>query len=101
MKRNLPPKDITGSRYKIVIYFFNDSTQISTRKQDFYSRFIDQKEPLNGFDYWRNRIYWYIEHSQFGIKWAAIYNNTDMNREKRPILVILGNGVEMIENNSF
>jgi hypothetical protein len=94
MKRKLPPKDITGSRYKTVIYFFNDWEQTTTRKQDFYSKFIGQKEPVNGFEYWRNRIYWYIENSQFGIKWAGIYDNKNTNREKQPILTILGNGVE-------
>ena len=95
MKKKLPPKDITGSRYKTVIYFFNDSQQTSTRKQDFYSKFIGQKEPVNGFEYWRNRIYWYIEHSEFGIKWAGIYDNQNTDREKEPILTVLGNGAEM------
>lgn len=94
MKKKLPPKDISGSRYKTVIYFFNDLEQTTTRKQDFYSKFIGQKEPMNGFEYWRNRIYWYIENAQFGIKWAAIYENQNADREKQPILTILGNGVE-------
>ncbi len=89
MKKKLPPKDISGSRYKTVIYFFNDSSQTTTRKQDFYSKFIGQKEPVNGFEYWHNRIYWYIEHSQFGIKWAGIYDNRNLDREKVPILTIV------------
>ncbi|QHT65361.1 hypothetical protein GXP67_01055 [Rhodocytophaga rosea] len=95
MKKNLPPKDLKGSKYKIVIYFFSDAAQSKTRKQDFYSKFLGQKEPVKGFVYWRNRIYWYIEHSQFGIKWAAIYDNKNLNREKEPILTILGNGAEL------
>lgn len=101
MKKKLPPKDISGSRYKTVIYFFNDSSQTTTRKQDFYSKFIGQKEPMNGFEYWRNRIYWYIENSQFGIKWAAIYDNKDSNRTKESILTILGNGIEKANSSSI
>ena len=49
---------------------------------------------MNGFEYWRNRIYWYIENAEFGIKWAGIYDNQNTDREKKPILTILGNGVE-------
>ncbi len=49
---------------------------------------------MSRFEYWRNRIYWYIQHSEFGIKWAAIYDNKNANREKEPILTILGKGVE-------
>lgn len=101
MKRKLPPKDIKGSKYKTVIYFFQEAEQTTTRKHDFYSKFIGQQEPVKGFEYWRNRIYWYIENSEFGIKWAAIYDNKNPNREKEPILTILGNGVEKVNESSM
>jgi hypothetical protein len=52
---------------------------------------------VNRFDCWRNRIYWYIENSEFGIKWAAIYDNKNANREKEPILTIAGNGLEYLQ----
>jgi hypothetical protein len=40
------------------------------------------------------RFIGYIEHSAFGIKWAAIYDNQNTNWEKEPILTILGNGAK-------
>jgi hypothetical protein len=41
MKKNLPSTDLKGARYKTVICFFQDSAQRETRKQDFYSKFMD------------------------------------------------------------
>lgn len=89
MKRNLPSKDLKCSRYKIVVYFFRCCT-IGNQK----AGLLGQQEPVNGFEYWRNRIYWYIENSEFGIKRAAIYDNKNTDREKEPILTILDNGAE-------
>jgi hypothetical protein len=57
---------------------------------------MGQKEPAHGFDYWQQKIYWYIDNSQFGIKWAAIYDNLNQDREKEPLIVILGNGTQKI-----
>ncbi len=56
---------------------------------------------MNGFEYWRNRIYWYIENSEFGIKWAAIYDNQNTDSEKEPILTIVGNGLELANHPSI